>query len=126
MDSLLCALRADRDFMLAAAAKSARGHALHFASHALKADGDFLRAARQALADKHLALPEEQRELLHRLYYQGQTQKQIAEVLFRTGHLDRDEWQVSSARFAVSSLLREGRDLIAGGYRKLLRHQRRL
>ena len=56
------ALRADRDFMLAAAAKSARGHALHFASHALKADGDFLRAARQALADKHLALPEEQRE----------------------------------------------------------------
>ena len=48
--------------MLAAAAKSARGHALHFASHALKADGDFLRAARQALADKHLALPEEQRE----------------------------------------------------------------
>ena len=49
--------------MLAAAAKSARGHALHFASHALKADGDFLRAARQALADKHLALPEEQRAM---------------------------------------------------------------
>ena len=57
------ALRADRDFMLAAAAKSTRGHALHFASHALKADGDFLRAARQALADKHLALPEEQRAM---------------------------------------------------------------
>ena len=58
--------------------------------------------------------------------FDGATQKQIAEVLFRTGRLDRDEWQVSSARFAVSSLLREGRDLIAGGYRKLLRHQRRL
>ena len=58
--------------------------------------------------------------------FHGATQKQIAEVLFRTGRLDRDEWQVSSARFAVSSLLREGRDLIAGGYRKLLRHQRRL
>ena len=56
------ALRADRDFMLAAAAKSRCGHALHFASPELKADGDFLRAARQALADKHLALPEEQRE----------------------------------------------------------------
>ena len=62
LQSAPSALRADRDFMLAAAAKSARGHALHFASHALKADGDFLRAARQALADKHLALPEEQRE----------------------------------------------------------------
>ncbi|EKE68172.1 DUF2285 domain-containing protein [Celeribacter baekdonensis] len=58
--------------------------------------------------------------------FHGATQKQIAEVLFQTGRLDRDEWQVSSARFAVSSLLREGRDLIAGGYRKLLRHQRRL
>ena len=63
LEDLPEALRADRDFMLAAAAKSTNGHALHFASHALKADGDFLRAARQALADKHLALPEEQRAM---------------------------------------------------------------
>lgn len=57
--------------------------------------------------------------------FDGATQKQIAEVLFRTGKLSRDEWQVASSRFAISSLLREAREMIAGGYRRLLRHHRR-
>lgn len=55
----------------------------------------------------------------------GATQREIAEILFRTGSLDRDTWQASSARYAVMSLLREARAMIAGGYRHLLRHRRR-
>ncbi|HBP18473.1 MAG TPA: RNA polymerase subunit sigma-24 [Planctomycetes bacterium] len=39
------------------------------------------RADKTGLEDALDVLPEEQRELLHRLYYQGQTQKQIAEEL---------------------------------------------
>ncbi len=101
---------------------------------------DRIEAIQRLLADQHrrrsiprdTRLTAQQKARLRRVLqasdaaFHGATQKQIAEVLFRTGRLDRDEWQVSSARFAVSSLLREGRDLIAGGYRKLLRHQRRL
>ncbi|MBB5373999.1 DUF2285 domain-containing protein [Acidocella aromatica] len=54
----------------------------------------------------------------------GATQQDIAQVIFRIGHVNRDEWQTSSARHAVMSLLRDARALIAGGYRKLLRHRR--
>lgn len=39
------------------------------------------RADKTGLEDALDVLPEEQRELLHRLYYQGQTQRQIAEEL---------------------------------------------
>ncbi|MFG1287880.1 DUF2285 domain-containing protein [Xanthobacter versatilis] len=55
----------------------------------------------------------------------GASQKEIAEVVLHTGRLTRDEWQASSARHAVMGLLRGARDMIAGGYRKLLRHRRR-
>jgi hypothetical protein len=55
----------------------------------------------------------------------GATQRDIAQTLFRTGDLDRDEWQASAARHAIKSLLRDARVMIAGGYRRLLRHHRR-
>lgn len=55
----------------------------------------------------------------------GATQQEIARVIFGAGQLSRDEWQASSNRHAVMSLLRDARALIAGGYRKLLRHRRR-
>lgn len=55
----------------------------------------------------------------------GATQQEIARVIFDTGHLSRDEWQMSSSRHAVMSLLRDARSLMAGSYRKLLRHRRR-
>jgi hypothetical protein len=55
----------------------------------------------------------------------GATQQEIAQVIFRIGHISRDEWQVSSSRHAVMSLLRDARAMIAGGYRKLLRHRHR-
>jgi hypothetical protein len=55
----------------------------------------------------------------------GATQQEIARAIFDTGRLGRDEWQMSSSRHAVMSLLRDARAYIAGGYRKLLRHRRR-
>lgn len=55
----------------------------------------------------------------------GATQQEIAEVIFKTGKLTRDEWQSASARHAVISLLKGAEMLIEGGYRKLLRHRRR-
>ena len=55
----------------------------------------------------------------------GATQQDIAQTLFRTGRLDRDEWQASSARHAIKSMLRDARAMIAGDYRGLLGHRRR-
>jgi len=57
-------------------------------------------------------------------YRAGATGREIAQVMFRTGALDRSEWQTSSARHAVKALIRDARAMIAGGYRKLLRHRR--
>ncbi|HOT82181.1 MAG TPA: DUF2285 domain-containing protein [Candidatus Defluviicoccus seviourii] len=54
----------------------------------------------------------------------GATQQEIAQVIFRVDHVPRDEWQASSARHAVKSLLRDARAMIAGGYRRLLHHRR--
>jgi hypothetical protein len=54
----------------------------------------------------------------------GATGQEIAQVIFRVGALDRNEWQTSYARHAVKALIRDARAMIAGGYRKLLRHRR--
>ena len=54
----------------------------------------------------------------------GATQQEIAQVIFRLGPLDRDDWQASSARHAIKALLRDARAMIVGGYRTLLRHRR--
>jgi hypothetical protein len=51
----------------------------------------------------------------------GATQQEIASVVLRLDPLDRDEWQDSSARHAVKSLLRDARAMVAGGYLNLLR-----
>lgn len=57
-------------------------------------------------------------------YRAGATQQEIAQVVLKIGRLDRDEWQASSARHAIKTLLRDARSMVAGGYRKLLRHRR--
>ena len=54
----------------------------------------------------------------------GATQLDIARILFRTGALSRDEWQASSVRHAIKTLLRDARAMVAGGYRRLLRPRR--
>ena len=57
-------------------------------------------------------------------YRAGATQQEIAQIILNIGHLDRDDWQASSARHTIKALLRDARSMIAGGYRKLLRHRR--
>lgn len=57
-------------------------------------------------------------------YRYGATQQEIAQVILRITPLNRDDWQASSARHAIKSLLRDARAMIAGGYRTLLRHRR--
>ena len=55
----------------------------------------------------------------------GATQQEIAQVIFRVGRVARDDWQASSTRHAVMSLLRDARGMVEGGYRKFLRHRHR-
>jgi len=57
-------------------------------------------------------------------YRAGATQQEIAEVIFNIAPLDRDAWQASDVRHKIKTLLRDARAMIAGGYRKLLRHRR--
>lgn len=104
----------------------------------LDLDGfDRIEAIRRFLAALHgraippdTRLTRQQRARLRRMLraFDGQragaTQQEIAQVLLHIGKLDRDEWQASSARHAVKSLLRDARSMVAGGYRRLLRHRR--
>lgn len=104
----------------------------------LDLDGfDRIEAIRRYLAALHnraippdTRLTRQQRTRLRRMlqafdgHRAGATQQEIAQALLNIGHLDRDEWQASSARHAVKSLLRDARSMVAGGYRKLLRHRR--
>lgn len=55
----------------------------------------------------------------------GANQLQIAEVIFRLKAPTRDEWQAAPERYATMDLIKDGLGMVAGGYRKLLRHRRR-
>lgn len=104
----------------------------------LSLDGiDRLEALHRLLAALHgraippdTRLTRQQRARLRRMlqafdgHRAGATGREIAQVIFRIGSLDRSEWQTSSARHAVKALIRDARAMIAGGYRKLLRHRR--
>jgi len=50
----------------------------------------------------------------------GATQQDIALVLFRMGPLTRHEWQASSVRHAIKTLLRDARKMVTGGYLRVL------
>ncbi|WP_297838391.1 DUF2285 domain-containing protein [uncultured Roseibium sp.] len=79
--------------------------------------------------DKRLTRPQRRRHRTMLQAYDGRrcgaTLLEIARVLYRVEPMSRDEWQMSSHRYGVMSLLREANALVAGGYRKLLRHRRR-
>lgn len=104
----------------------------------LSMDGiDRLEALHRLLAALHgraipsdTRLTRQQRARLRRMlqafdgHRAGATGREIAQVIFRIGSLDRSEWQTSSVRHAVKTLIRDARAMIAGGYRKLLRHRR--
>lgn len=55
----------------------------------------------------------------------GASQQEIAEAVFHIRHLTRDEWQAAPERYATMDLIKDALAMIAGGYRKLLRHRRR-
>lgn len=97
---------------------------------------DRIEAIRRFLAALHgraippdTRLTRQQRARLRRMlrafdgYRAGATQQEIAQTLLSIEPLDREEWQASSARHAIKSLLRDARAMVAGGYRKLLRHR---
>lgn len=114
------------------------GDGLAVAVIPLDPDGfDRIEAVRRFLAALHgraippdTRLTRQQRARLRRMlrafdgYRAGATQQEIAQVVLKIGRLDRDEWQASSARHAIKTLLRDARSMVAGGYRKLLRHRR--
>lgn len=109
-----------------------------FALVPLGLDGfDRIMAVERLLASLHCRavppdtrLTRQQRSRLRRMLQcfdgdrDGATQQEIAQVIFNIGRLTRHDWQVSSARHAVKALLRDARAMIAGGYRRLLRHRR--
>lgn len=96
----------------------------------LESIGRLLAALHGRAVPPDTRLTRQQRSRLRRMlqafdgYRAGATQQEIAQVIFRVGALDRDEWQASSARHAIKALLRDARAMIAGGYRMLLRHRR--
>lgn len=55
----------------------------------------------------------------------GASQLDIAKVIFRLKPIRRDDWQTAPERYATMDLIKDGLAMIAGGYRKLLRHRRR-
>nr|WP_282638966.1 DUF2285 domain-containing protein [Xanthobacter autotrophicus] len=55
----------------------------------------------------------------------GANQQEIADVIFRLKKPTRDEWQAAPERYATMDLIKDGLAMVAGGYRKLLRHRRR-
>lgn len=96
----------------------------------LESVGRLLAALHGRTVPPDTRLTRQQRARLRRMlqsfdgYRDGATQKEIAQVVFRIDPLGRDDWQASSVRHAIKSLLRDARAMTAGGYRTLLRHRR--
>lgn len=55
----------------------------------------------------------------------GASYREIAAAIFGEARVAAEPWKTSSLRDTVIELVEGGFDLIAGGYRKLLRHRRR-
>jgi len=55
----------------------------------------------------------------------GASYREIAEAIFGAKRVADDPWKTSALRDSTMDLVKGGLALIAGGYRKLLRHRRR-
>lgn len=55
----------------------------------------------------------------------GASYRDIAEALYGAASVATYPWKTSPLRDSTMDLVRDGRAMIAGGYRKLLRHRRR-
>lgn len=54
----------------------------------------------------------------------GATVRQIATALFGGDRVAAEHWSTSTLRVTTSTLIKDGKAMIAGGYRSLLRHRR--
>jgi hypothetical protein len=55
----------------------------------------------------------------------GAAYREIANTIYGTSRVAADPWKTSALRDSVITLVRDGRALISGGYRTLLRQRRR-
>jgi hypothetical protein len=55
----------------------------------------------------------------------GATYREIANAIYGQARVASDPWKTSTLRDSTIALVRDGRALIDGGYRSLLRHRRR-
>lgn len=55
----------------------------------------------------------------------GATYREIANTIYGTSRVAADPWKTSALRDSTIALVRDGRAMINGGYRRLLRHPRR-
>ncbi|MEO1137814.1 MAG: DUF2285 domain-containing protein [Pseudomonadota bacterium] len=55
----------------------------------------------------------------------GASYQEIAKALYGRSRIAAEAWKTSSLRDSTISLVRDGRDMIDGGYRSLLRRRRR-
>jgi hypothetical protein len=56
---------------------------------------------------------------------QGATYREIAEVIYGVKRIRGEHWKTSALRDSVIGLVKGGLSMVAGGYRRLLRHRRR-
>jgi hypothetical protein len=76
-------------------------------------------------------LTNQQRRRLRRMlqavdgHTEGATYREIAEAIFGPGRIADTSWKTSAFRDVTIDLVKDGRALIAGGYRALLRRRRR-
>ncbi|WP_095203508.1 DUF2285 domain-containing protein [Mesorhizobium carmichaelinearum] len=55
----------------------------------------------------------------------GASYREIANVIYGAPRVAADFWKTSALRDSTIDLVKDGRAMIAGGYRKLLRHRRK-
>lgn len=55
----------------------------------------------------------------------GASYREIAEVIYGTNRIRDEHWKTSALRDSVIGLVKGGLAMVAGGYRRLLRHRRR-
>ena len=84
---------------------------------------------RRVLTDTRLTA-QQRRRLRHMLQAvdgstNGASYREIANVIFGTSRVAADHWKTSALRDSTIDLVKDGISMIAGGYRKLLRHRRR-
>ncbi|WP_421871889.1 DUF2285 domain-containing protein [Nitratireductor rhodophyticola] len=56
---------------------------------------------------------------------QGASYREIAEAVYGVERIRAEHWKTSALRDSVIGLVKGGRAMIAGGYRRLLRHRRK-